>query len=83
MEKLTYIGETIRNIEERWSEHVSALIINQNQLAKHLADNKEHSFWWSISLAAPKYGRTRKTWKHSLLSNLNHPQQTGLYVLAV
>ena len=54
-----YIGETIRNVEERWSEHNSA--DNKSEPAKHLADNKEHSFLWSILLAAPKDGRTRKT----------------------
>ena len=54
----TYIGETIRNVEERWSEHNSA--DNKSERAKHLADNKEHSFLWSVILAAPKDGRTRK-----------------------
>ena len=54
----TYIGETIRNVEERWSEHKSA--DNKSEPAKHLADNEEHSFLWSILLAAPKYVRTRK-----------------------
>ena len=55
----TYIGVTVRNVEERWSEHNSA--DNKSEPAKHLADNKEHSFLWSILLAAPKDGRTRKT----------------------
>ena len=51
----TYIGETIRNVEERWSEHNSA--DNKSEPAKHLADNKEHSFLRSILLAAPKDNR--------------------------
>ena len=51
-------GETIRNVEERWSEHNST--DNTSEPAKHLADNEEHSFLWSILLAAPKDGRTRK-----------------------
>ena len=39
----TNIGETIRNVEgERWSEHISA--DNKSEPAKHLFDNKEHSF---------------------------------------
>ena len=38
----TYIGETIRNVEERWSEHNSA--DNKSEPAKHLADNEEHPF---------------------------------------
>ena len=57
--KPTYIGETICNVEERWSEHNSA--DNKSEPAKHLADNKEHFFLWSILLAAPKDGRTGKT----------------------
>ena len=36
----TYIGETIRNVEERWSEHNSA--DNKSEPAKNLADNEEH-----------------------------------------
>ena len=51
----TYIGETIRNVEEHWSEHNSA--DNKSEPAKHLADNKEHSFLRSILLAAPKDNR--------------------------
>ena len=47
----TYIGETIHNVEERWSEHKSA--DNKWEPAKHLADNKEHSFLSSILLVAP------------------------------
>ena len=54
----TYIGETIRNVEERWSEHNSA--DNKPEPAKHLADNEKHSFFLSILLAAPKDGRTHK-----------------------
>ena len=38
----TYIGETIRNNEKRWSELNSAE--NKTEQAKHLPDNKEHSF---------------------------------------
>ena len=54
----TYIGETIRNVEERWSEHNSA--VNKSAPAKHLADNKEHPFFWSILLVVPKDGRACK-----------------------
>ena len=39
----TYIGETIRNAEDRWSEHNSA--DNKSKPAKDLADNKEHFFF--------------------------------------
>ena len=54
----TWIGETIRNVEEHWSEHNSA--DNEWEPAKHLPDSKEHCFLWSILLSAPKNGRTRK-----------------------
>ena len=54
----TDFGETIRNVEERWSEHNSA--DNKSEPAKHLADNEEHSFSWSILLDATKDGRTRQ-----------------------
>ena len=64
----TYIGETIRNVEERWSEHNSA--DNKSEPAKHLANNKEHSFLWSILLAAPKDGRTRKNLKAFFIAKL-------------
>ena len=64
----TYIGETIRNVEERWSEHNSA--DNKSEPAKHLADNKEHSFLWSILLAAPKDGRTRKNLEAFFIAKL-------------
>ena len=53
----TYIGETIRNVEERWLEHNSA--DNKSEPDKHLADNKRRFFLWSILLAPPKDGRTR------------------------
>ena len=64
----TYIGETIRNVEERWSEHNSA--DNKSEPAKHLANNKEHSFLCSILLAAPKDGRTRKNLKAFFIAKL-------------
>ena len=35
----SYIGETTRNVEERWSEHNST--DNKSEPPKHLADNEE------------------------------------------
>ena len=55
----TYVGETIHNVDERWSKHNSA--DNKSEPAKHLADNEEHFYLWSILFAAPKDGRTGKT----------------------
>ena len=56
------------NVEERWSEHNSA--DDELELAKHLADNKEHFFLWSILLAAPKDGRTRKNLEAFFIAKL-------------
>ena len=64
----TYIGETIRNVEERQSEHNSAG--NKSETAKHLADNENHSFLWNILLAAPKDGRTRKNLEAFFIAKL-------------
>ena len=50
----TDTGETIHNVEERWSEHNSG--DNKSEPAKHCTDNEEHSFLWSILLAASKDG---------------------------
>ena len=63
-----YIGETIRNVEERWSEHNSA--DNKSEPAKHLASNKEHFFLWNILLDAPKDGRTRKNLEAFFIAKL-------------
>ena len=54
----TCIGETIRSVEEHWSEHNSS--DNKSERAKHLADTEEHSFLGSILPAAPKDDKTRK-----------------------
>ena len=64
----TYIGETIRYVEERWSEH--NIVDNKSEPAKHLADNEEHYFLWSILLAAPKDGRTRKNLEAFFIAKL-------------
>ena len=52
----TYIGETIRKVEERWSKYNSA--DHKSEPAKHLADNEEHSFLRIIFYAAQKDSRT-------------------------
>ena len=54
----TDIGETIRNVEERWSEQNSA--DNKSDPAKHLADNEEHFFLGIILIVPSKDGRTCK-----------------------
>ena len=63
----TYIGETIRNVEERWSKHNST--DNKSVPAKHLADNKEHPFFGVFYLLLQKMA------KHLKIKTI--PQQTG------
>ena len=79
----TYIGETICNVEERWSEHNSA--DNKSEPAKHLADNNEHSFLWSILLDAPKDGRTHKNLElffiAKLKPSLNRQEDSNMLTL--
>ena len=64
----TYIGKNIRNVEERCSEHNSP--DNKSEPAKHIADNKEYSFLWSILLAALKDGRTSKNLETFFIAKL-------------
>ena len=64
----TYIGETIPNVKERCLEHNSS--DNKSEPPKHLADNEEHSFLWSISLAAPKDAITHKNLEAFFMSKL-------------
>ena len=79
----TNIGETIGNVEERWSEQNS--VDNKSEAAKHLADNKEHSFSWSILLAAPKDGRTHKNLEAFFIAklkpSLNRQQDSNMLTL--
>ena len=47
----TYIGESIRNADTRWSEH--AVSSNESEPSKHLLTNPTHSFTWTVlSMAA-------------------------------
>ena len=53
----TYIGETIRNVEERWSEHNSA-----DNKSEHLAENEENTpFWGAFHLLLQKMVQHVKT----------------------
>ena len=71
------IGETIRNVEERWSEHNSA--DNKSEPAKHLADNEE------LLLDAPKDGRTRKNLEAFFIAKLkpSHNRQENSNMLTL
>ena len=48
-----YIGETIRNSEIRWNEHITGKIKNLNCI-KHLNDNFDHEFRWFVLSCASK-----------------------------
>ena len=51
----TYIGETKRNVELRWSEQNSPM--GNSEPAKHLSNNPTHSFTWNVILNAPLNAR--------------------------
>ena len=53
-----YIGETTRNSDIRWSEHVSTT--GKSEPAKHLADNKSNMFTWKVLASAPLNFHKRK-----------------------
>ena len=63
----TYIGETIRNVEER-CRNIILLIINQNQLNILLINI--NMFLRSILFTAPKDRRTRKNFKTFFIAKL-------------
>ena len=53
-----YIGETERNVEKRWSEHINPT--EKTEPARHLSNNIGHLFAWEIPMPAPKDKRTCK-----------------------
>ena len=55
---LQYVGETKRNVTIRWGEHNSS---NQkSEPSKHLVQNPDHEFTWSIITKASQDTRKRK-----------------------
>ena len=48
----SYIGKTIRNVEVRWDEHNNPM--NKSNLLKHIKDNLDHVFNWSVLANVPK-----------------------------
>ena len=54
----TYIGETKRNVGIRWGEHDDSR--KSSEPAKHLKENPDHTFSWSIIMNASTNARVRK-----------------------
>ena len=48
----SHISETIRNAEVRWEEHNNS--ISKSNPLKHIKDNLDHVFNWSVLANAPK-----------------------------
>ena len=46
-----YIGETVRNVEVRWGEHNNPTKVSNP--SKHIKDNVDHVFHWSVLARAP------------------------------
>ena len=54
----SYIGGTIRNVEVRWGEHNNPTrVLNPS---KHIKDNVDHTFHWSVLARAPTNTSQRK-----------------------
>ena len=54
----TYVSETKRNVEVRYLEHNHPS--GKSEPSKHLHQNINHVFTWSVICSAPKSDRTRK-----------------------
>ena len=62
----TYIGETKRNVELRWSEHNNPK--GKSEPAYHLSKNPTHSFSWNVIMNAPQNARIRKNLEASIVA---------------
>ena len=65
-EGVSYVGETRRNTEVRWSEHTD--IKKDSELAKHLKQNTNHCFTWKILMSASIKVRPRKNLEASIIA---------------
>ena len=65
-----YIGETVRNAQLRWNEHENGTDKN-SECAKHLNENNNHKFKWSILSLAPKISFKRKILEAYFIKTLN------------
>ena len=64
------IGETVRNARLRWNEHENGTDKN-TECAKHLSENNNHEFKWSILSLAPKVSFKRKILEAYFIKTLN------------
>ena len=56
----SYIGETVRNVEVRWGEHNNPT--KASNLSKHIKDNVDHTFHWSVLARAATNTFQWKVW---------------------
>ena len=63
---VSYVGETKRNVEVRWSEHNDAR--KASEPSKHLYNNPTHSYTWKIIMNAPQNYRVRKNLEASFIA---------------
>ena len=64
----SYIGETRRNVEVRWKEHIDPK--GKSEPALHLQQNPSHSFTWSVFMNASQNTRIRKNLEASIVAFL-------------
>ena len=65
-----YIGETVCNAWLRWNEHENSTDKN-SECAKHLNENDNHEFKWSILSLAPRISIKRKILEAYFIKTLN------------
>ena len=65
-----YIGETVCNAQLHWDEHENGTDKNSKS-AKHLNENDNHEFKWSILSLAPKISFKRKIIEVYFIKTLN------------
>ena len=80
-----YIGETVRNARLRWNERENGTDKNL-ECAKHLNENGNREFKWSILSLAPKISFKRKILEayfiKTLNSVLNNPLNNDILTLS-
>ena len=78
-----YIGETKRNVQVRWKEHNA--LRGKSEPTRHLYENPNHSFTWSVIMIAPQNTRIRKNLEASLVAlhrpSLNNQLETKKLLL--